>query len=118
MPSPFFAVYSASKAFLQSFAAAIRNELGDTGVTVTALLPGATDSEVWDRAGVTDTKIGGAKGKDDPNEVAKTGFDALMAGQSSVVHGVKNKIAVAAANVLPDSLLAAVGRRGTEPGSK
>jgi short-subunit dehydrogenase len=116
-PSPFLAVYSASKAFLQSFSAAIRNELKESEVTVTALLPGATESDVWDRADVTDTKLGGSDAKDDPNDVAKTGFDALMAGQASVVHGLKNKAAVAVANLVPDSVLTAVGRRLTEPGS-
>jgi short-subunit dehydrogenase len=117
-PSPFLAVYSASKAFLQSFAAAIRNELQDSGVTVTALLPGATDTQIWDRAAVTDTKLGGSDSKDDPDAVAKTGFTALMAGEASVVHGFINKAAMAAANLLPDSVLAAVARRTTEPGSR
>jgi len=116
-PSPFLAVYSASKAFLQSFAAAIRNELKETGVTVTALLPGATDTQIWDRAGVADTRLGGSETKDDPDDVAKTGFEALMAGEASVVHGLMNKAAVAAANLLPDPVLAAAARRTTEPGS-
>jgi len=115
-PSPYLAIYSASKAFLQSFAAAIRNELQETGVTVTALLPGATDTEIWDRADVTDTKLGGSDKKDDPNEVAKTGFEALMAGEASVVHGFMNKAAVLLANLVPDSVLAAATRRTTEPG--
>jgi short-subunit dehydrogenase len=117
-PSPFLAVYSASKAFLQSFAAAIRNELQDTGVTVTALMPGATDSEVWERAGVTDTKLGGAPNKDDPSDVAKTGFEAVMRGDAAVVHGLLNKAAVVAANLIPDPVIAAVARRTTEPGSR
>jgi len=117
-PSPYLAVYSASKAFLQSFASAIRSELKDTGVSVTALLPGATDSEIWDRAGVTDTKLGASENKDDPAAVAKSGFEAVMAGDAQVVHGLKNKIAVAASNVLPDSLLAATSRQMTTPGSK
>jgi len=117
-PSPFLAVYSASKAFLQSFAAAIRNELQESGVTVTALMPGATDTQIWDRADVTDTRLGGADSKDEPDAVAKTGFAALMAGEASVVHGFMNKAAVAAANLLPDSVVAAAARRTTEQGSR
>jgi short-subunit dehydrogenase len=117
MPSPFLAIYSASKAFLQSFAHSIRNELKDSGVTVTALLPGATHSEVWNRAGVTDTRLGASEQKDDPAEVAKSGFNALMAGQGEVVHGLKNKVAVAASNVIPDDLLAGIARATTKPGS-
>lgn len=117
-PSPFLAVYSSRKAFLQSFAAAIRKELQESGVTVTALLPGATDTQIWDRQEVIDTKLGGSDSKDDPDDVAKTGFKALMAGEASVVHGFMNKAAVASANLLPDSVLAAAARRTTEPGSR
>jgi short-subunit dehydrogenase len=67
---------------------------------------------------VTDTKLGASENKDDPAEVAKSGFEAVMAGDAQVVHGLKNKIAAAASNILPDSLLAATSRQMTAPGSK
>ncbi|MEN3362629.1 MAG: uncharacterized protein V7637_6611 [Mycobacteriales bacterium] len=116
-PGPFEATYGASKAFLFSFAEAIRNELKDTGVTVTALLPGPTDTNFFDRAGLQDTKLGQSK-KDDPAEVAKDGIDALLAGKDHVVAGsAKNKAQVAASNVLPAKAAAAVHRKMSEPGS-
>lgn len=117
LPGPFQAVYNASKAFLLSFAQALREELKDTGVTVTALLPGPTDTEFFERAELGDTKLG-ASDKDDPEVVARQGYEAMMAGKDRVVAGSpKNKAQVAAANVLPDPALAAQHRKLTEPGS-
>ena len=118
IPGTFQAVYNGSKAFLQSFSFALRNELKDTGVTVTALLPGATDTEFFDRAGLSDTKVGSAGDKnDDPAMVARVGFEALMKGQGDVVAGLKNKLQVAATHVLPDTQLAEMHRSMAEPGS-
>jgi short-subunit dehydrogenase len=115
MPGPYYATYAASKAFLQSFAQAIRFELKDTGVTVTALQPGPTDTEFFDRAGMDDTKVAEAK-KDDPAEVAKDGFEALMAGKDHVVAGsVKNKAQVAGAKVMTEKARAAVHAAQTKP---
>jgi len=115
MPGPYYATYAASKAFLQSFAQAIRFELKDTGVTVTALQPGPTDTEFFDRAGMEDTKVAQAK-KDDPAEVAKDGFEALMAGKDRVVAGsAKNKAQVAAGKLLPETGRAAVHAGQTKP---
>ncbi|AIJ25704.1 SDR family NAD(P)-dependent oxidoreductase [Amycolatopsis methanolica] len=116
-PGPFQAVYSASKAFLASFAEALREELKDSGVTVTALLPGPTDTEFFERAGMTDTKI--AQGpKDDPAEVAEQGFAAMMAGKDKVVAGsARNKVQAAAARAVPDTVKAAMHRRMAQPGS-
>jgi uncharacterized protein len=115
MPGPYYATYAASKAFLQSFAQAIRFELKDTGVTVTALQPGPTDTEFFDRAGMDDTKVAEAK-KDDPAEVAKDGFEALMAGKDRVIAGsAKNKAQVAAGKVLPETATAAVHAAQTKP---
>jgi short-subunit dehydrogenase len=117
MPGPFMSTYNASKAFLSSFAAALREELKDSGVTVTALLPGPTDTDFFRRAGMQDTKVGTGD-KDDPSEVAKQGFEAMIAGKDSVVAGsVTNKLQGAASRVLPDSVKAAVHRRMSEPGS-
>lgn len=116
LPGPFQAVYNASKAFLQSFTFALRNELKDSGVSVTALLPGATDTEFFERADMLDTKVGQAK-KDDPADVAKAGFDALMDGQGDVVYGLKNKLQAVAAKIIPDDRLAETHRGMAAPGT-
>jgi len=117
MPSPFDAVYGASKAFLTSFAQAIRNELKDSNVTITVLMPGATETEFFQRAGMMDTKLGTSE-KDDPAEVARQGFEALMAGDDHVVAGsFKNKLQAAAGHVLPDPLVAEMHRKQSEPGT-
>jgi short-subunit dehydrogenase len=116
-PGPFHATYAASKAFLHSLAEAIRNELKDTGVTVTALLPGPTDTEFFERAGMQDTRVGATEHKDDPDEVAKQGFDALMAGEHKVVAGsLKNKMMVGAGRLMPEPAKAEMQRKQTEPG--
>lgn len=86
MPGPYYAVYAASKAFVQSFAEAIREELIDTGVTVTALQPDATETNFFERAHMQDSKVYESK-KSDPATVAQQGFDALMAGKDHVVAG-------------------------------
>jgi short-subunit dehydrogenase len=118
MPGPFQTVYNASKAFLLSFSQALREELKDSGVTVTALMPGPTDTEFFDRADMGDTKLGASEHKDDPADVAREGYEAMMAGKDRVVAGsVKNKVQVAAANLLPDPALAAQHRKMSEPGS-
>jgi uncharacterized protein len=117
MPGAFQAVYNASKSFVQSFALAIRNELKDTDVSVTTLMPGPTETEFFERAGLEDTQVGAGE-KDDPAEVARQGFDALMAGKERVVGGgFKNKAQVAASRLLPDSVKAGVHRQMAEPGS-
>jgi short-subunit dehydrogenase len=117
MPGPFDAVYNASKAFLQSFSQAIRNELQDTGVTVTALMPGATETNFFKRAGMEDTKVGASE-KDDAAEVARDGFEAMMAGKDHVVAGsLKNTVQATMAHILPDTTTAAIHRKQAEPGS-
>ncbi|MEU4515758.1 SDR family NAD(P)-dependent oxidoreductase [Nonomuraea wenchangensis] len=116
-PGPFEATYAASKAFLLSFSEALRNELKDTGVTVTALMPGPTDTEFFERAGMEDTRVGSGE-KDDPAQVAEQGFEALMKGEAQVVAGsFKNKAMVGAAKVMPEKARAAAHRRMAEPGS-
>jgi short-subunit dehydrogenase len=117
MPGSFQAVYNASKSFVQSFSEAIRNELKDTGVTVTALMPGPTDTNFFDRADMQDTKVG-ANDKDDPAQVARQGFEALMNGDDHVVAGsMKNKVQAVAAKALPDTAKAEMHRKMAEPGS-
>lgn len=117
MPGSFAAVYNATKAFIDSFAIALRNELKDTGVTVTCLMPGVTDTEFFERADLMDTKVGMQEHKADPAEVAKVGFDAMMKGESDVVAGWKNKMQVAMAGVMPKEALAEQHRKMAEPGS-
>jgi|SRR5581483_499274 len=116
MPGSFQAVYNASKAFLDSFSFAIRNELKDTGVTVTCLMPGATETDFFERADLMDTKIGQQK-KSDPAEVAQMGFDAMMKGEGEVITGWMNKLRTAMASILPAETMAEVHRGMTEPGS-
>lgn len=117
MPGAFEAVYAASKSFIQSFSEALRNELKDTGVTVTALQPGPTETNFFHRADMDDTKVGASK-KDDPAQVAKQGFDALMAGKDHVVAGsIMTKAQAAATNVLPATANAEMHRKQAEPGS-
>lgn len=116
-PGPFHSVYAASKAFLASFAQGIREELRDTGVTVTTLMPGPTDTEFFDRAGMQDTKVA-VGDKDDPAQVARQGFEALMKGDDHVVAGsLKNKVQAIAGKVAPDPVKAKMMRTMTEPGS-
>jgi short-subunit dehydrogenase len=117
MPGSFQAVYAASKAFVDSFAGALRNELQDSGVTVTALLPGPTETDFFERADMLDTRVG-QMDKDDPAEVARQGFDALMSGEDRVVAGsVRNKVQVVTNKVLPEKLKAESHRKLAEPGS-
>jgi short-subunit dehydrogenase len=116
VPGTYQAVYNATKAFLDSFSFALRAELKDTGVTVTCLMPGATETEFFERADMLDTKIGQSK-KDDPADVARTGFKAMMNGEGDVVSGWQNKLQSAIANVTPAALLAEIHRKQAEPGS-
>ncbi len=116
IPGTFQAVYNGTKAFIDSFSFALRAELKDTGVTVTCLMPGATETEFFERADMLDTKVGQAE-KDDPADVAKTGYDAMMRGDGDIVSGWKNKVQSAVANVTPAGILAEQHRKMAEPGS-
>ncbi|WP_374469751.1 SDR family NAD(P)-dependent oxidoreductase [Phenylobacterium sp.] len=116
MPGTFQAVYNGTKAFIDSFSFALRNELKDTGVTVTCLMPGPTDTDFFERANMEDTKVGTDK-KDDPAMVAKVGFHAMMRGEGDVVAGLKNKVQATMAAVTPQTGLAEMHRGMAEPGS-
>jgi short-subunit dehydrogenase len=116
-PGPYEATYAASKAFLYSFAEGIRTELKDSGVTVTALLPGPTATRFFDRADLGDTRLG-AGPKDDPEEVAQQAYEALMAGKDHVVAGsVVNRVMVAAERLLPERAKAAAHTLLSKPGT-
>lgn len=105
MPGTYQAVYNGTKAFLE-----------DTGVTVTCLMPGATETDFFERADMLDTKVGTQK-KDDPAEVAKTGFEAMMAGKGDVVTGWQNKLQSAIALITPSGVLAEQHRKQAAPGT-
>jgi short-subunit dehydrogenase len=116
MPGSFQAVYNGTKAFIDNFSFALRNELKDSSVTVTCLMPGVTDTEFFDRAEMEDTKVGSGK-KDDPAMVARVGFKAMMNGEADVVSGWKNKVQTTLANITPNTMLAEQHRSMAEPGS-
>ena len=116
MPGAFQAVYNASKSFVQSFALALREELEDTGVTITSLMPGPTDTEFFERADMLDTRVG-AGPKDDPADVARMGFQALMSDDDRVLAAsAKTKLQGRASRALPDNVKAKMHRKMAEPG--
>jgi short-subunit dehydrogenase len=116
-PSPFQAVYGATKAFVMSFGEALRVELAETGVTVTVLQPGATDTNFFERADMMDTKVA-QDDKDDPALVAKQGFEAMMDGKDSVLGGgFKSRLQGLANEILPETTKAKQVAKTTKPGS-
>jgi short-subunit dehydrogenase len=116
-PGSFQAVYNGSKAFIDSFSLALRDELKGTGVTVTCLMPGVTDTEFFERADLMDTKVGTMENKADPAEVARIGYEALLAGEADVIAGMKNKAQVAMSKVLPAEMVATQHRKMAQPGT-
>jgi uncharacterized protein len=116
MPGTFQAVYNGTKALLDSFAYALRAEIKDSGVTVTCLMPGATETDFFERADMLDTKIGTQK-KQSPEEVAEAGFEAMMKGEGEIVTGWNNKLRAAISHVVPSSVLAEAHRREAAPGT-
>ena len=118
IPGSFQAVYNGSKAFVDSFADAIRNEVKDSkGVTITTLMPGPVETEFFERAGMMDTSVGASDSKSTAKDVAKDGWDALMAGHAHIVSGWKNKLQAAVAHVTPAAVLAEQHRKMAEPGT-
>jgi short-subunit dehydrogenase len=118
-PGPWQSVYHGTKAFVQSFTEAVRYEVKDKGVTLTALLPGATDTDFFHKAGMEESKIVQDESKlADPAKVAKDGYDALMAGKDMVVSGIKNKLQVAMGSVTSDENNAAKMAKQQEPATK
>lgn len=118
IPGSFQAVYNGTKAFVDNFTDAIRNEIKDTkGVALTTLMPGPVETEFFHRGDMDDTSVGANPNKSDPADVAKDGYDAVMSGKASIVSGWKNKIQQAMANVTPAAVLAEQHRGMAEPGS-
>ncbi|MBV9840589.1 MAG: SDR family NAD(P)-dependent oxidoreductase [Sphingomonadaceae bacterium] len=116
MPGSFQAVYNGTKAYLDSFSYALREELKDSGLTITVLMPGPTETEFFKRADMMDTKVG-TQEKDDAEKVAQDGWDALMAGSAHIVSGAKNKFQAAMSHFTPDSVLAKMHSNMAEPGT-
>jgi len=114
MPGSFQAVYNGTKAFIDSFALALRNELKGTEVTVSCLMPGATDTEFFERADMLDTRVGQGH-KADPERVARLGFEAMLKGEADVVAGLRNRLEVAISKVMPAQAVAQMHRRLAEP---
>jgi short-subunit dehydrogenase len=118
LPGPLQSVYHATKAFVVSHTDALANELKDSGVSITALLPGPTDTDFFNKAEMTDTKMVQEGSLSDPAKVAKDGYKALMKGEESVISGLKNKIQVGMANVLPDAVAAKMVEKQMQPADK
>ena len=117
IPGSFQAVYNGTKAFVDSFVAALQNEIKDAdGVTLTNLMPGPVETEFFARGEMLDTSVGASDSKSDPADVARDGWDALMAGKASIVSGWKNKLQSAVANITPNAVLAEQHRKMAEPG--
>lgn len=115
IPGSYQAVYNATKAYIDSFAYALRDELVDTGVTVTVLMPGPTETPFFARAGMLDTPVGRSDSKDDAAKVAREGWDAVMSGSAHVVAGTKNKVQAAISHVTPDRVLAKMHTNMAKP---
>ena len=114
IPNPLMAVYGATKSFIYSFSEALRNEIKETNVTLTVLMPGATDTDFFNKAGAMNTKAQEKARETPAADVARTGYDALMSGKDKVIHGAVNKASVAMAHLLPDSASASAARREME----
>jgi len=115
-PGSFQAVYNGTKAFVDSFALALRNELNNTRVTISLLMPGVTDTEFFVRADMLDTKVNTGP-KADPHEVARIGFEAMLKGEADVVAGFRNRLELALSKVLPAQAVAEMHRWQTAPGT-
>jgi uncharacterized protein len=117
-PGSFQAVYNGTKAFVDSFSMALRNEIKDTGVSVSCLMPGPTDTEFFQRAHMETTKVANdPKMMMEPDEVAKIGFQAMLKGEADVVAGMKNRMQVAMSKVMPSQATAQMHRKLAEPGT-
>lgn len=117
LPGPWQAVYHATKAYVLHLTEGLIREVKDTNVTLTALQPGATDTDFFNKADMQDSKILDSK-LSDPAKVAKDGYDALMSGDDKIVSGFKNKVMVASSNIMPETAVAAQMDKMQEPKDK
>jgi short-subunit dehydrogenase len=116
VPGPFDAVYNSTKAYLDSLCYALQEEWKNGPVTLTCLMPGPTETPIFHRAGndLDDAPIADSD-KDDPVEVARAGYDAMMEGERGVVPGMTSKVLTMLSGVVPETILAKIHRRGAEP---
>lgn len=117
-PTPLLSVYAGTKAFIYNFTQGLINELKDTNVTMTALLPGPTETDFFNKAGAENTVVYQETELADPADVAKDGYDALQKGESKIVSGMKNKMEAALGNIMPDEAIAEKSRKQMEPSDK
>lgn len=115
LPGAFQLVYNSTKAFIDDFCVGLHNELKETDVVVTCLLPGVTDTQFFERADMENTNAGQSDNKADPAKVAKDGYEALLVGDTQVVSGFMNKVQTLFADILPDDMVAQMHRRMAEP---
>lgn len=115
LPGPYQSVYHGTKAFVQNFTETVRNNVKGKNVVVTALLPGPTDTNFFNKANMLETKNVAEGYLADPAVVAADGYEALMKGDDMVISGLKNKMQVAMGNVMPDSAAAEMVRKSQEP---
>jgi len=115
IPGAFQLVYNSTKSYVDYFCFGLRNELKDTDVVITCLMPGATDTEFFERADMEDTSVGKSESKADPAKVARDGYDALLAGDAHIVSGVVNKVQDLLSGIVPATVLAQVHRLMAQP---
>ncbi len=118
VPHPWLGVYAATKAFVLSFSESLQHELKDSDVKITVLCPGATDTNFFATAGAEESKVVNNTELDDPAKVAKEGYDALQKGEKRIIIGLKNNLQIAASNLIPDSMVAAMMANQLEPVSQ
>lgn len=110
-PGPLMSVYYASKAYVLSFSEALANELRNTGITVTVLCPGPTDTGFMDRANLHESKLFSGKLKTTPVQyVAEVGYKGMLSGKTIVVPGLSNKILTKATRFAPRKLVTSIVR--------
>jgi len=115
IPGAFQLVYNSTKSYIDYFCFGLRNELKESDVVITCLMPGVTDTEFFDRANLENTSVGKSDSKADPAKVAKDGYEALLEGEAHTVSGLMNKIQDAFAGIIPDTVLAQMHRKMAEP---
>ena len=118
IPGSFNLVYNSTKSFIDDFCFGLRDELKDTEVVVTCLMPGATDTQFFERADMENTKVGKSDSKADPAKPAQDGYDAMLAGDAHIVSGFMNKVQDAFAGIIPDTILAQMHRKMAQPESE
>jgi short-subunit dehydrogenase len=109
-PGPLMAVYYATKAYVLSLSDALSEETSGTGVTVTCLCPGPTQTGFQDRAQMQNTRLVNVTKLMTSAEVARAGYDGMMAGRRLVIPGLLNKIAAQSVRLMPRRLVARVVR--------